>query len=183
MTQKTAATRYARALLDVAVKEQADLQGIRVGAHRVHRAPGSQSDARQARSESGRARAAQARRGQRVDDARAELVDCGQAARAAGRARSARAAADLLASYRDRLLDHQHVVRARGDHDHAARAADTAKAIERSLAQADRPDRDARDHVDPAIIGGVVARIGSTVYDASVTRQLEKMKQRLVESV
>jgi len=37
--------------------------------------------------------------------------------------------------------------------------------------------------VDPAIIGGVVARIGSTVYDGSVTRQLERMKERLVESV
>ena len=29
----------------------------------------------------------------------------------------------------------------------------------------------------------LVARIGSTVYDGSVTRQLEKMKERLVESV
>ena len=37
--------------------------------------------------------------------------------------------------------------------------------------------------IDPAIIGGVVARIGSTVYDGSVTRQLEKMKERLTESV
>jgi F-type H+-transporting ATPase subunit delta len=37
--------------------------------------------------------------------------------------------------------------------------------------------------VDPSIIGGVVARIGSTVYDGSVTRQLERMKERLVESV
>jgi len=37
-------------------------------------------------------------------------------------------------------------------------------------------------HVVHAIIGGVVARIGSTVYDGSVTRQLEKMKERLVES-
>jgi len=37
--------------------------------------------------------------------------------------------------------------------------------------------------VDPAIIGGVVARIGSTVYDGSVTTQLQKMKQKLVESV
>ena len=33
--------------------------------------------------------------------------------------------------------------------------------------------------IDPSIIGGVVARIGSTVYDASVTRQLEKMRQTL----
>ena len=37
--------------------------------------------------------------------------------------------------------------------------------------------------IDPAIIGGLVARIGSTVYDGSVTRQLEKMKERLTESV
>ena len=33
--------------------------------------------------------------------------------------------------------------------------------------------------IDPAIIGGVVARIGSTVYDGSVTRQLEKMSDRM----
>jgi F-type H+-transporting ATPase subunit delta len=37
--------------------------------------------------------------------------------------------------------------------------------------------------VDPSIIGGVVARVGSVVYDASVTRQLQKMKERLEESV
>jgi F-type H+-transporting ATPase subunit delta len=37
--------------------------------------------------------------------------------------------------------------------------------------------------VDPSIIGGVVARIGSTVYDASIATQLQKMKQRLVENV
>ena len=34
--------------------------------------------------------------------------------------------------------------------------------------------------VDPAIVGGVVARVGSTVYDASITTQLAKMKERLV---
>jgi F-type H+-transporting ATPase subunit delta len=33
--------------------------------------------------------------------------------------------------------------------------------------------------VEPGIIGGVVARIGSTVYDGSVTRQLERMKEKL----
>ncbi|MBC7925781.1 MAG: ATP synthase F1 subunit delta, partial [Bryobacteraceae bacterium] len=34
--------------------------------------------------------------------------------------------------------------------------------------------------VDPALIGGVVARIGSTVYDGSVRSQLEAMRQTLV---
>jgi F-type H+-transporting ATPase subunit delta len=33
--------------------------------------------------------------------------------------------------------------------------------------------------VDPELIGGVVARIGSTVYDGSVRGQLESMKARL----
>ena len=37
--------------------------------------------------------------------------------------------------------------------------------------------------IDPSVLGGLVARIGSTVYDGSVVRQLEKMKERLVESV
>jgi F0F1-type ATP synthase delta subunit len=37
--------------------------------------------------------------------------------------------------------------------------------------------------VDATIIGGVVARIGSTVYDGSVTTQLARMRQKLVEKV
>jgi F-type H+-transporting ATPase subunit delta len=37
------------------------------------------------------------------------------------------------------------------------------------------------ERIDPSIIGGVVARVGSLVFDGSVTRQLERMKQRLLE--
>jgi F-type H+-transporting ATPase subunit delta len=33
---------------------------------------------------------------------------------------------------------------------------------------------------DPAIIGGVVTRIGSTVYDGSIRSQLSQMKERLM---
>jgi F-type H+-transporting ATPase subunit delta len=32
---------------------------------------------------------------------------------------------------------------------------------------------------DPGMLGGVVTRIGSTVYDGSVKRQLEKMRERI----
>ncbi len=35
---------------------------------------------------------------------------------------------------------------------------------------------------DPSIVGGVVTQIGSTVYDGSVRRQLEKIRERLVAS-
>jgi F-type H+-transporting ATPase subunit delta len=37
--------------------------------------------------------------------------------------------------------------------------------------------------VDPSIIGGVVTQLGSVVYDGSVTRQLARMREKLVENV
>ncbi|MDA1307151.1 MAG: ATP synthase F1 subunit delta [Acidobacteria bacterium] len=36
------------------------------------------------------------------------------------------------------------------------------------------------DTVNPDIVGGIIARVGSVVYDASLTHQLEKMRQRLL---
>ena len=89
---------------------------------------------------------------------------------------------ELLASYRERLLDHQKVVRAIVT-TAIPLGADRAQAIERGLAQLTGRTVTLATNVDPSIIGGVVARIGSTVYDGSVTTQLQKMKQRLVESV
>jgi F-type H+-transporting ATPase subunit delta len=35
--------------------------------------------------------------------------------------------------------------------------------------------------VDPSLIGGVVAQVGSTVYDGSVRQQLQAFKHRLIE--
>jgi F-type H+-transporting ATPase subunit delta len=35
---------------------------------------------------------------------------------------------------------------------------------------------------DPAIIGGVITRLGSLVYDGSIKNQLAQMKQRLISS-
>jgi F-type H+-transporting ATPase subunit delta len=34
--------------------------------------------------------------------------------------------------------------------------------------------------VDPAIVGGVIARVGSFVFDGTVVRQIERMRERLV---
>jgi len=36
--------------------------------------------------------------------------------------------------------------------------------------------------IDPSLIGGLVARIGGRVYDASIKRRLEDIKQRLIHS-
>ena len=89
---------------------------------------------------------------------------------------------DLLAQFRERLLDYQNVVRAQVT-TAMPLGTDRAKAIEASLARVTGRTVRLATAVDPTIIGGVVARIGSTIYDGSVTRQLQKMKARLVEGV
>ena len=38
----------------------------------------------------------------------------------------------------------------------------------------------ARYASDPELLGGVMVRVGSTIYDGSVRGQLEKMKQELI---
>jgi F-type H+-transporting ATPase subunit delta len=40
-----------------------------------------------------------------------------------------------------------------------------------------------KDSVDKQLIGGFIARVGDTVFDGSVRRQLELLKQRLIEGV
>ncbi len=37
------------------------------------------------------------------------------------------------------------------------------------------------ERVDPALIGGVVVRVGDTIYDASVAQQLEAMRQQMID--
>ena len=59
---------------------------------------------------------------------------------------------------------------------------DRVSALEQGLATATGRQVQLRVDVDPAILGGAVARIGSTVYDGSITTQLERLKQRLVEA-
>jgi F-type H+-transporting ATPase subunit delta len=89
---------------------------------------------------------------------------------------------DLLANYRERLLAHQDVIRAEVTTASALSDAHTQQ-IERRLGQVTGKRVMVSVRVDPSIIGGVVTRIGGTVYDSSVTRQLEKMRSRLVAGV
>jgi len=89
---------------------------------------------------------------------------------------------DLLSSYRERLLDHRGVIRA--DVTTATSlSAEQGQEIEKRLSQVTGRKVTVSARVDPSIIGGVITRIGGTVYDASVTRQLEKMRSRLVAGV
>jgi len=88
---------------------------------------------------------------------------------------------DVLRTYRDRLMDHQKIIR--GDVTTAvALAPEKVRALEQGLQQATGRKVVLQSKIDPAIIGGVITRLGSTVYDGSVTTQLQKMKEALVES-
>jgi F-type H+-transporting ATPase subunit delta len=77
-------------------------------------------------------------------------------------------------------LDYQQIVRAEVT-TAAPLSAERAAQIEHRLAEATGRRVDVTTSVDPAIIGGIVARIGSTVYDGSVATQLSKIRQRLTQ--
>jgi F-type H+-transporting ATPase subunit delta len=88
---------------------------------------------------------------------------------------------DVLRTYRDRLMDHQKVIR--GEVTTAVPIApDTLRSLEQGLQQATGRKVVLESRVDPSIIGGVITRLGSTVYDGSVTTQLQRMKETLIEA-
>ncbi len=87
---------------------------------------------------------------------------------------------DLVEAYRERLLDYRRVVRA--DVTTAVPVpADRLRALKESLAHATGRDVLLDARVDPSLVGGAVTRVGSIVFDGSVARQLERMKERLAE--
>ncbi|MGH9143348.1 MAG: ATP synthase F1 subunit delta [Thermoanaerobaculia bacterium] len=180
MTNKTAALRYARALLDVAVKEKADLELIESElaqfANLFKAYPLLEKVLLNPAVPVPRKRAA-------VNDLLAQAkftpIVSKLLAMLADRDRLV-LVPDLLAGYGDRLLDFRGVVRAEVT---TVSPLDQprADAIQKGLAALTGRTVRLAMRVDPAIIGGLVARIGSTVYDGSVTRQLERMKERLQE--
>ena len=92
--------------------------------------------------------------------------------------------ADIDAAYRNRLMEHARVVRAEVV-TAVALPADRVAALRQGIARSMGRELEhvQLDHrVDASIIGGAVTRVGSTVYDGSVARQLEKMKDRLTTS-
>jgi F-type H+-transporting ATPase subunit delta len=181
VTNRTAAKRYGRALFDVAIKERVDLQALddqlasfvnlfreHAGLEKVLLNPAVPAPRK-------RAAVVELTKSARFLPQLAKLLVL-----LAERDRLV-LLPDLLTAFRDRLLEHQNVVRA-----DVATAAPLAperlRAIEQSITNVTGRSVRLSTRVDPALIGGVVARVGGTVYDASVTMQLQKMKRRLAES-
>jgi F-type H+-transporting ATPase subunit delta len=85
---------------------------------------------------------------------------------------------DIASAYEDRLMDHAQIVRAELT-SAVPLGSDRVAALQQGLQRVTGRQVQLQTRVDPSIIGGAVARIGSTVYDGSVTTQLQKVQEKL----
>ena len=180
MTSKTAAHRYARALFDVALKEQADLRQIDADLA-AFAALFTEHDALAKALLNPVVPAPKKRAAVAELTARAGFVSvlAKLLTLLAERDRLA-ILPDLVEAYGERLRAHLNIVSATIT---TAEPLDGArvKAMEQKLSAATGRTVALQATVDPSLVGGVVARIGSVVYDGSVTRQLEKIRERLLQ--
>jgi F-type H+-transporting ATPase subunit delta len=181
VTNKTAANRYARALFDVALQEKADLQGVQRDLAMFAELVATYPELEKVLLNPAVP----------VTRKRALVVDL------TGRLGTSPIVSKLLAllaerdrlillpdvdvSYSEKLMSHNKIVRAEVT-TASPLAPGKAQAIEQRLAKLTGSAVSLGSKVDPSIIGGLVARVGWTVYDASVTGQLQRMKERLTES-
>lgn len=86
---------------------------------------------------------------------------------------------DLMELYRDRLMDYRRIVRAEVT-TAMPLSDDRLDELRRRLAEATGRSVVLVAKVDPALIGGMVTRIGSLVFDGSLANQLARVKKALL---
>ena len=178
MTSRTAAARYARALLDVATTESVDLEtiareldefvaflGQQPALERVLLNPAIPASRKRTSMEeivrlSGFTPVVSKLLILLADGDRLNLLH------------------DITSTFHDLLAQRRNIIRAEIT---SAEPLSSEKmgAIEKKLTAMTGKRVAMTTKVDSGIIGGVVARVGSTVYDASVATQLKKMRERL----
>ncbi|HUP38818.1 MAG TPA: ATP synthase F1 subunit delta [Vicinamibacterales bacterium] len=178
MTSRTAAARYARALLDVATKESADLDTIgreldeftaflsqQAALERLLLNPAVPAPRKRAAME------------EIIKVAGLSPIVSKLLILLADRDRLT-LLKDVAATYRDVLAERQNVLHAEVTSAEPL-TDERVKAIEERLATLTGKRVSMTTKVDKDIIGGVVARVGSTIYDASIATQLKKIRERL----
>jgi F-type H+-transporting ATPase subunit delta len=179
MSLRTSATRYARALFDIAVKE-ADVDQVGRDLDRLAAAVDGHEELRRILMGAGVPRAV------RVGVARAvaeRLALAGPLAKLVdllADRRRLELLPDVAVVYRERLLIHRNIVPARVT-SAAPLSPERLAALSERLSQATGKQLQIEADVDAALIGGLVARIGSTVYDGSVQTQLRKLRQQVID--
>jgi F-type H+-transporting ATPase subunit delta len=88
---------------------------------------------------------------------------------------------EILAAYRELADEHSGAVEAKITSAHPLNAVDRAQ-LEAQIAKRAGARVRASYVEDPALLGGAVVEIGSTIYDGSVRAQLQQLKQRLVNA-
>jgi F-type H+-transporting ATPase subunit delta len=179
MTNRAAAARYARALFDVAMKE-ADLQAVeRELSEFVDLVRGHEQLSKVLVNPAIPAARKQALVSALSGRAGLSPVTSKLLALVAGRDRLV-LLGDLVEEFRRRVLDHQQVVQAAVT-TAVPLPADRVSALGQAFARVTGRRVQVTAGVDPAVIGGVVARIGSVVYDGSVKRHLERIREALTQ--
>ena len=85
----------------------------------------------------------------------------------------------VVEAFEQRVLDLHQVVRAEIT-SAVPLSADKLQSIEAALATASGARVVITPRVDPTILGGIVAKVGSRVYDGSISRHLARIRARLV---
>ena len=87
---------------------------------------------------------------------------------------------DLVSVYHERVMEHLKVVQAEVT-TATPLPPDQAAQLQQRLGTTIGRTVTLTTKVDPALIGGIVTRIGGTVYDGSMATQLTTLRQRLTE--
>lgn len=178
MSNRTSAARYARALFDVAQSE-ADVTAVQVQLNAVVAAVTEHADlsrvlaARTIPDATRRNIIASVGRALEVAPPLGKLL-----ALLAERGRL-ELLPDIASVYTERLLEHQNVIQAEVT-TAVSLTPEAERQLEDSLRSATGKQIAMRVTIDPSLLGGVIARVGSTVYDGSVRTQLKKMRDQLV---
>ena len=180
MKQATVAKRYARALLSIALDSKL-LDTVRADLSSLAKNVRQSSDLEQLLNNP---RFTAAERGS-VVQALAEKLGCDQLTRnflgllgdkgRFGELLGISVAFDLLADEQQGRLRAQ--VRSS-----APLMPDELAQIKKSLEQRTGKQVLVEDHVDPSLLGGVVARIGDTVYDSSLRSHLTRLRQGILNA-
>lgn len=181
MTSRAAAMRYARALFDVAQKDKLDLKRL----EGELAAFGQLVATHEALSRTFFNPAVPAPRKRAIVE---QLLALSPLSPPIARLLSLLAERDRLTlldeltrAFRERVMDYHQIARAEVT-TAVPLPPDRVAALREGIARATGRQVQLETNVDPAIIGGVVTRIGSTVYDGSVATQLQRLKDTLVQA-
>lgn len=181
MTTRTSATRYARALLDVLLKESTAEQGVEdlaSVAALVQQFPELQRAFTNPAIPAARKRAL-------VQELLPKLslsAPVGKLLLLLAERDRLVLLPDLIAVFQERVEELQQVVRAQVVTAEPL-APERLAALQQRLAGATGRTVKVTTKVDPSIIGGMKAQIGSIVYDGSIATQLETFRQKLESAV